>query len=59
MVNPPWNKENIREWLYRRGIAFTILVEVTGKPIHRKACMVPRSASGLPGYEYVIPLIAK
>jgi len=21
MINPPWNKENIKEWLYRRGKA--------------------------------------
>ena len=35
------------------------LVEVSGRPIHRKSCMVPRTVNGDHGYEYVVPLLVK
>ncbi len=34
-------------------------VEVTGKVIHRLACLVPHVANGADGFEYVVPLLIK
>ena len=35
------------------------LVEVRGRPIHSKACLVPNRVSEADGFEYVVPLVAK
>ena len=35
----PWNRENIDEWLYRP-------VQVTGRYVHRDACLIPRICNG-------------
>lgn len=35
------------------------LVEVTGRPIHRLQCMIPRFVSGIDGFECVVPLVAR
>lgn len=51
-INPPWNNDNINEWLYRR-------VEVGGRPLHRLACCVPRVENGADGWEYVLPLLVR
>ena len=45
--------------LQKRYIYLHILVEVTGRPIHRLSCMVPRIVHGGFGAEYVVPLVAR
>ncbi len=35
------------------------LVEVTGRPIHRLQCMIPRFVTGIDGFECVVPLVAR
>lgn len=49
-VHVPWNKENLKNWLYRP-------VKITGRPIHNKAMMVPRTVEGYKGYDYILPLV--
>ena len=52
LVHPPWNQENLSEWLYRP-------VRITGRPIHYKAMYVPRYELGKAGYEYVVPFVTR
>lgn len=35
------------------------LVEVSGRPIHRLSCMIPRRVHGGDGFESVVPLVAR
>jgi cytochrome oxidase assembly protein ShyY1 len=51
-VNPPWNKDNLHEWLYRHVI-------ITGRPMHHKTQMIPRRTHYYDGFEYVVPLVTK
>ncbi len=37
----------------------SISVEVTGRVIHRNACLIPDEVNGLDGFEYVVPLLVK
>lgn len=34
-------------------------MEVTGRPIHRLQCLIPRNVNGAGGFEYVLPLVAR
>jgi len=36
-----------------------IIVEVSGRVIHRNACLVPHVANGADGFEYVVPLLVR
>jgi cytochrome oxidase assembly protein ShyY1 len=49
-VHVPWNKENLKNWLHRP-------VKITGRPIHNKAMLVPRTVEGYSGYDYIVPLV--
>jgi len=51
-TNPPWNSENMKEWLYRP-------IKITGRLIHSKAMLIPRKLEGYHGYDYVVPLVTK
>ena len=35
------------------------LVEVTGRPIHRLSCMIPRFVHGVKAFESVVPLVTR
>lgn len=35
------------------------IVEVSGRPIHRLACLIPRNVCGGLGFEYVVPFVVK
>ena len=48
----PWNRRNLNEWRYRQ-------VRITGRPLHYKAMLVPRSCYGHTGYEYIVPFVLK
>jgi len=48
----PWGKANLDEWLYRP-------VRITGRPIHNKAMLVPRTVDGYKGFDYILPLVTK
>lgn len=51
-VNVPWNKDNLNQWLYRP-------VRITGRPIHNKAMLIPRTVDGYAGFDYILPLVTK
>ena len=44
--------------LQKRYIIFDA-VEVTGKPVHRLQCTIPRTVAGKPGFEVIVPLVAR
>lgn len=50
--NFPWDKSNLNEWLYRP-------VKITGRPLHNKAMLVPRTLEGYTGFDYIVPLVTK
>lgn len=51
-VHFPWNKDNLNEWLYRP-------VRITGRPLHNKAMLVPRTVANYKGFDYILPLVTK
>lgn len=52
LVNFPWKKDNLKEWLYRP-------VKVTGRQLHNKAMLIPRKLENYHGYEYIVPVVTK
>eukprot|EP01016_Furgasonia_blochmanni_P031460 TRINITY_DN324_c0_g1_i1.p2 TRINITY_DN324_c0_g1~~TRINITY_DN324_c0_g1_i1.p2 ORF type:complete len:339 (-),score=97.06 TRINITY_DN324_c0_g1_i1:203-1219(-) len=51
-VNPPWNAENLQEWLYRP-------VRITGRPMHYRAICIPKKTDNYPGFDYILPLVTR
>jgi len=51
-LSPPWNEDNIEEYLFRRVI-------VTGRPIHARGINIPHRLELYDGYENVVPLVIK
>jgi surfeit locus 1 family protein len=52
VVDFPWEKENLRKWLYRP-------IRVTGRPMHYKTMMIPEEVHEYRGYAYVVPLVTR
>lgn len=52
LVNPPWNHDNLHEWLYRP-------VKVRGRSIHSKEMWFDVDRLGFKGVAIFLPLVTK
>ena len=58
-VNPPWNHDNLDDWLFRRGTIHMHVVEVVGRPIVRLTSRLPTRRFLSNGIEEIVPLVCR